>query len=106
MINSIVIGGLLKSILGTHILENALYMFTPHNKEQGFLVLIRLVESPYFRKHLKHLEQLKYTKSPSTYTTPLQTEERHRLWLNKIREVVGPQRGEIVFATQAIIMLD
>jgi len=74
-------------------MPGCLHDTSPHNKQQGFLAFTRLVGSLYFKKHCKTFEAAKGYKTPihlyNSIDASLQAEERHQLWLNQIREVVG-----------------
>lgn len=61
---------------------------TSDNKQSGFLSFIRLVGTCYFKKYATAFVAL-YKTPLHLYNSSLQPEERHRIWLNTIREVVS-----------------
>jgi len=65
----------------------------PDNKEYGFLSFIRLIGTCYFKKHLTAFIALKGHKTPkhlyNSLDPSIQLEEKHKLWLNQIWEVVS-----------------
>jgi len=62
------------------------------DEEIGFLSLIRLIGTFYFKKHLNGFDALRGHKTPmhlyNSFDPSLQTAEKHEKWLQKIREVV------------------
>ena len=63
------------------------------NKQYGFLSFVRLIGTCYFKKHLTAFIALKGHDTPThlynSLDPLLQTEEKHKLWLRLIREIVG-----------------
>ena len=64
-----------------------------NNRENGFLSFIRLIGTCYFKKHLSAFVALKGHKTPThlynSLDPSLQMTEKHKQWLQQIREVVG-----------------
>jgi len=61
---------------------------------KGFMAFIRLIGTCYFKKHLPAFQSAKegHTTPVHLYNsleTSLQVEERHRIWLQRIREIVS-----------------
>ena len=63
------------------------------NTEDSFLSFIRLIGTCYFKKHATAFVAIKGHKTPShlynSIDPSLQPKERHKVWLNTIREVVS-----------------
>ena len=63
------------------------------NTEDNFLSFIRLIGTCYFKKHTTAFVAIKGYKTPShlynSLDPSLPPKERHRVWLNTIREVVS-----------------
>jgi len=64
-----------------------------HNKSGGFLSFIRLVGTCYFKKHLAAFVSVYGHETPThlynSVDHSLQTQQKHEIWLQKIRKVVG-----------------
>ena len=64
-----------------------------NNRENGFLSFIRFIGTCYFKKHLSAFVALKGHKIPThlynSLDPSLQMTEKHKQWLQQIREVVG-----------------
>ena len=74
-------------------MPGCLHHTSPETHQLGFLSFIRLIGTCYFKKYLAAFVALKGHKMPhhsmNSIDPSLQPKERHKVWLNTIREVVS-----------------
>ena len=73
-------------------MEGSLSETSHHKRDSGFLAFTRLIGTLYFKKHLSSFVSVYSFENPNQLFNSISTTittEKHKLWLDKIREVVA-----------------